>query len=194
MDACPCSWLGSCVYSAGSNAQLENDIKDSAKAFFADTKKSARDLARDDLIKVLTYQSGSAINWLEDRFGLDLSKVARLGGHSFPRTHRGGAQFPGMTITYAQMEKLEELAENDPERVQIIKKADVKKLVTGPDGDVIGVEFVHDGQTYTEHGPVVLATGGYAADFADDGLLAKHRPDTVKLPTTNGAPSPARLS
>lgn len=33
------------------------------------------------------------------RFGLDLSKVSRLGGHSFERTHRGGAQFPGMTIT-----------------------------------------------------------------------------------------------
>lgn len=27
---------------------------------------------------------------------LDLSKVSRLGGHSFERTHRGGAQFPGM--------------------------------------------------------------------------------------------------
>lgn len=34
-----------------------------------------------------------------ERFGLDLSKVSRLGGHSFERTHRGGAQFPGMTIT-----------------------------------------------------------------------------------------------
>ena len=39
------------------------------------------------------------------QFDLDLSKVARLGGHSQPRTHRGGAQFPGMMITYAQMGK-----------------------------------------------------------------------------------------
>jgi len=73
---------------------------------FADTKKSARELARDDLIKVLTYKSGDAVNWLVERFNLDLSKVSRLGGHSEKRTHRGGAQFPGMTITYALMEKV----------------------------------------------------------------------------------------
>jgi succinate dehydrogenase/fumarate reductase flavoprotein subunit len=73
---------------------------------FADTKKSARELARDDLIKVLTYKSGDAVNWLVERFQLDLSKVSRLGGHSEQRTHRGGAQFPGMTITYALMEKV----------------------------------------------------------------------------------------
>jgi len=44
------------------------------------------------LIKVLTGKSGDAVNWLQDSFGLDLSKVSRLGGHSQPRTHRGGAQ------------------------------------------------------------------------------------------------------
>lgn len=95
--------------------------------FFNDTKKSARDLARDDLIKVLTGKSGEAVNWLQEKFALDLSKVSRLGGHSQPRTHRGGAQFPGMTITYAQMEKIEDLAESDPDRVQIIRKARVTK-------------------------------------------------------------------
>lgn len=76
---------------------------------------------------MLTGRSGEAVNWLQDRFSLDLSKVSRLGGHSQPRTHRGGAQFPGMTITYAQMEKIEDLAESDPERVQIVRKARVTK-------------------------------------------------------------------
>lgn len=56
----------------------------------------ARDLARDDLIRVLTGRSGDAVNWLQNKFALDLSKVSRLGGHSQPRTHRGDAQFPGM--------------------------------------------------------------------------------------------------
>jgi hypothetical protein len=63
---------------------------------FIDIHCQARDLARDDLIRVLTGRSGDAVNWLQDKFALDLSKVARLGGHSQPRTHRGGAQFPGM--------------------------------------------------------------------------------------------------
>lgn len=154
--------------------------------FFNDTKKSARDLARDDLIQVLTGKSGEAVNWLQDKFALDLSKVSRLGGHSQPRTHRGGAQFPGMTITYAQMEKIEDLAETQPERVQIIRKARVSKLIY-ENGAVQGVEYIFQGQTHREHGPVVLATGGYAADFDDvNSLLKKHRPDLMHLPTTNG--------
>lgn len=174
------------INGAGTNTQLDQNIGDSVKAFFDDTKKSARDLARDDLIKVLTGKSGEAVNWLQDRFALDLSLVARLGGHSFPRTHRGGQQFPGMTITYAQMEALEDLAEKDPQRVQIIRKARVTKLVTDSNGAVTGVEYEHNGQTHTESGPVILSTGGYAADFSADGLLNKHRPDLMKLSTTNG--------
>lgn len=161
-------------------------IKDSAAAFFEDTKESARELARDDLIKVLTGRSGGAVDWLIEKFGLDLSQVSRLGGHSFERTHRGGAQFPGMTITYAQMEALEDLAENEPERVEIIKKATVTKLLRDADNAVIGVEYTFDGQTHQAHGTVVLATGGYAADFSKDGLLQKYRPDLMHLPTTNG--------
>ncbi|GJN93451.1 hypothetical protein Rhopal_006507-T1 [Rhodotorula paludigena] len=173
------------INGAGTKAQEKLGIKDSAAAFFADTKKSARELARDDLIEVLTGKSGDAVNWLCTRFGLDLSKVSRLGGHSFERTHRGGAQFPGMTITYALMEKLEDLAEKDPARVKWLKKANVRKLVKEGD-EIVGCEYEYQGKTHTAHGPVILATGGYAADFAKDGLLAKYRPELLPLPTTNG--------
>ncbi|GAA5938557.1 uncharacterized protein JCM15063_005353 [Sporobolomyces koalae] len=173
------------INGAGTKSQAGLGIKDSTAAFFADTKKSARELARDDLIEVLTGRSGDAVEWLINRFGLDLSKVSRLGGHSFERTHRGGAQFPGMTITVALMDKLEELAEAEPDRVKIIKKANVKQLIK--EGEkVVGVEYEYQGKRHEAHGPVVLATGGYAADFAKDGVLAKYRPELLDLPTTNG--------
>lgn len=123
---------------------------------------------------------------MQNKFGLDLSKVARLGGHSHPRTHRGNAQFPGMVITYAQMERLEDLAVSNPERVQIKKKARVIKLVKDEQASVIGVEYTHNGKTEIAYGPVILATGGYAADFTEDSLLKKHRPEYYNLPTTNG--------
>ena len=170
---------------AGTASQQDLGIQDSARVFFEDTKKSARDLARDDLIRVLTGRSADAVQWLINRFGLDLSKVSRLGGHSQPRTHRGGAQFPGMVITYAQMERLEDLFQSNPERVQIKKKARVTKLIKEGEA-VVGVEYSHDGQIHTAHGPVVIATGGYAADFTEDSLLKKYRPEFVGLPTTNG--------
>lgn len=108
-------------------------------------------------------------------------------GHSQPRTHRGhDAKFPGMAITYALMQKLEDLAEAEPERVQIIKKAKVKGL--NKEGNVVtGLKYEYDGKTQDCDGIVVLATGGYAADFfSEDSLLKKHRPDVMKLSSTNG--------
>ncbi|KAI0030292.1 fumarate reductase [Vararia minispora EC-137] len=174
------------INGAGTQTQQALGIPDSAKTFFDDTKKSARELARDDLIRVLTGRSGDAVNWLQDKFGLDLSKVARLGGHSQPRTHRGSAQFPGMVITYAQLERLEDLSESIPDRVKILKKARVTKLIKDESGTVVGVEYEFKGKIEKAYGPVILATGGYAADFTESSLLKKYRPEYYDLPTTNG--------
>ncbi|KAI9047626.1 hypothetical protein LZ554_008339 [Drepanopeziza brunnea f. sp. 'monogermtubi'] len=174
------------INGALTRTQVDSSIPDSVKQFYDDTLKSARDKARPDLIKVLTYKSAAAVEWLQDVFNLDLTLVSRLGGHSQPRTHRGhDAKFPGMAITYALMQRLEELAENEPERVQIIKKARVTAV--NKDGNKItGVTYEFDGEPYTVEGPVVLATGGYAADFTETSLLKKWRPDTFDLASTNG--------
>ncbi len=144
--------------------------------------------ARPDLIKVLTYQSGPAVHWLQDKFGLGLNRVSRLGGHSEPRTHRSDSKaFPGMEITMALMDRAEEEAKSRPERFQIIRKADVKKLIY-ENGAVKGVEYEFQGQRHQEYGPVILATGGYAADFGESGsLLKEFKPEYFDLPTTNGA-------
>ncbi len=84
------------------------------------------------------------------------------------------------------MERLEDLAVSIPERVTILKKARVVKLLKDDSGAVVGVEYTQNGKTSTIHGPVILATGGYAADFTDNSLLKKYRPDLWDLPTTNG--------
>jgi flavocytochrome c len=90
-----------------------------------------------------------------------------------------------MAITYALMQRLEELAETEPERVQIIKKARVTGL--NKEGNKInGVTYEFGGESCTVEGPVILATGGYAADFTETSLLKKHRPDTFHLSSTNG--------
>ncbi|KAL4872310.1 hypothetical protein BDV12DRAFT_162739 [Aspergillus spectabilis] len=174
------------INGALTRTQVDLGIQDSVKQFYDDTLKSARDKARPDLIKVLTYQSAAAVEWLQDVFNLDLTLVSRLGGHSQPRTHRGhDAKFPGMAITYALMQRLEELAEAEPERVQIIKKARVT-AVNKEGNTATGVTFEVDGQSKTAEGVVILATGGYAADFGDTSLLKQHRPDTFGLSSTNG--------
>jgi flavocytochrome c len=175
------------INGALTRTQVDLKIADSVKQFYDDTLKSARDKARPDLIKVLTYKSAAAVEWLQDVFNLDLTLVSRLGGHSQPRTHRGhDAKFPGMAITYALMQRFEELAESEPERVQLVKKAKVTK-VNKNGNTATGVTYEFNGEQVTVNGPVVLATGGYAADFTNDSLLKKHRPDVYDLATTNGA-------
>lgn len=91
-----------------------------------------------------------------------------------------------MAITYALMQRLEELSQSEPNRVQIVKKARVTSI--NKDANVCsGVTYELNGESHTADGIVVLATGGYAADFGNTSLLQKHRPDTVALSSTNGA-------
>eukprot|EP00301_Raphidiophrys_heterophryoidea_P018117 c3109_g1_i1.p1 GENE.c3109_g1_i1~~c3109_g1_i1.p1 ORF type:complete len:640 (+),score=180.72 c3109_g1_i1:1-1920(+) len=190
------------INGAGTRAQRVKGIPDTPEIFEADTKASAKEGYNAELVKVLTHTSGAAVEWLMDGFGLDLSLVSQLGGHTFPRTHRGKERFPGMTITYALMEKFEKAAEETPDRARMITKARVTKLIICPkSGSVTGVEYEKDGKTFTENGAVVLATGGFGADFSQDSLLhkvsqewrqlsawkdVKNLPDLMVLPTTNG--------
>jgi hypothetical protein len=72
------------INGALTRTQVDEKIADSVKQFYDDTLKSARDKARPDLIKVLTYKSAAAVEWLQDVFGLDLTLVSRLGYVSTP--------------------------------------------------------------------------------------------------------------
>ena len=67
----------------------------------------------------------------------------------------------------------------------MIKKAKVTKI--NKDGNrATGVTYLFNNEEVSVNGPVVLATGGYAADFTNDSLLKKHRPDVYDFATTNG--------
>ena len=67
------------INGALTQTQVDHKIADSVKQFYDDTLKSAREKARPDLIKVLTYKSAAAVEWLQDVFNLDLTLVSRLG-------------------------------------------------------------------------------------------------------------------
>jgi succinate dehydrogenase/fumarate reductase flavoprotein subunit len=136
------------------------------------------------LAKVLCQNSAADVDWLMDKFDLDLSLVARLGGHSQPRTHRGAERFPGMTITYALIQSIEGVAEKT-DRARVITKAEVKKLIQNGKA-VVGCEYHKAGNVIKEFGPVIFCSGGFGADFGSDSLLAQYRPDLLHLPTTNG--------
>merc|ERR1711874_327516 len=139
---------------------------------------------RPEVAKVLCANSGPDVDWLMDQFDLDLSLIARLGGHSMPRTHRGKERFPGMTITYALIQSLEKMGEMS-DKARIVTKAKVFELITN-NSMVVGCKYEKSGEVLKEFGCVILCSGGFGADFSNDSLLAKYRPDLLHLPTTNG--------
>merc|ERR1712045_342300 len=71
------------------------------------------------------------------------------------------------------------------DRARIITKARAHKLLTN-NGAVVGLIYEKGGVDTKEYGPVILASGGFGADFTQDSLLAQYRPDLLHLPTTNG--------
>jgi len=170
------------INGAETQTQKVKKVEDSVQLFTSDTLKGGA--KKPELVKVLCGNSGPDVDWLVDKFDLDMSLLARLGGHSAPRTHRGKERFPGMTITYALIQMVEKISERS-DLARIINKAKVKQLLTKA-GGVCGVIYEKKGKDFTEEGPVILATGGFGADFTDDSLLAKYRPDLLHLPTTNG--------
>lgn len=179
-------------------------------SFYADSVKSAGTAftsssvplkhAREALISVLTNESAPTIEWLTQTKGVDLSVVAQLGGHSYPRTHRGAGQTPpGASLVLTLLKQLKEspLFELDTDCLV----TSVLKSASGH--GVAGVEYTcasrpelgttDDAPTHalkmTLHGPVIFASGGFAGDTDSAGMLATYRPDLVGLPSTN-APRP----
>lgn len=170
------------INAAGTSSQRKLGIPDTPEIFEQDTLASAAEGARPNLIHALTHQSGPAVEWLMDSFGLDLSVIARLAAHSNPRTHRGKERFPGMMITYALMEKLDEIAAAGDGRARVINKAKATELIRDSKGTVIGCKYEKKGEVFEEYGPVIIATGGFGADFSKDSLLASVSDEFAKLP------------
>mmetsp|Transcript_3486 Transcript_3486/g.6939 ORF Transcript_3486/g.6939 Transcript_3486/m.6939 type:complete len:620 (-) Transcript_3486:282-2141(-) len=189
------------INGAGTNSQEKNKIPDTPEKFYEDTVRSATGIKKGalpdnawyELGKVLSYESADAVHWIQKSFGLALDATSRLGGHSFPRTHRSssGGKFPGMEITYALIEAYEKLCKEQPEKFKLINRAKANKLLTCPNsGRITGVQYEKKGQNHTVSGhAVVIATGGYGAGCLKKGsLLEKVRKDLfdMTLPTTNG--------
>lgn len=173
------------INGAGTPWQVAAGITDSQAAFYGDSVKSAgkrfnaseQIVDRHSLVTKLSAESAGAVKWLTDDIGVELSVVAMLGGHSVPRTHRGGGKLPpGAAIVLGLLEKLKA-----NENFTLTSGAEVTSLKTS-DGAVSGVHYTHDGAQKDLDGAVVFAAGGFAGDRA---LLAEHRPDLAGMPSTN---------
>lgn len=157
---------------------------DSVRSFYEDTLKSGKGLSNPALVDIMTKNSADAIHWFADNFNVDLSATARLGGHSHARTHRGSGPLPpGFAIISALSKKLQESS-----NVEIMKQCSF----TGFQKDGSKVSGIHVSCQESDVSEVsgqnvILATGGFSADFTDQAsLLKRFRPDLLDFPSTNG--------
>lgn len=168
---------------------------DSIERFEHDTIVSAAESAQPALISQLVMNSGSAVEWLRTRVGVDLSLTSQLGGHSDKRTHRPSNGMVGAEIIYGLQKAIKAFEKSG--QIQIIVDARVDRLLTADDDDVnnirrvVGVEYVkmNDPKSKPIHlnSPnVILTTGGFAADRSTGSYLDQYRPELLKMPTTAG--------
>merc|ERR1719163_1095358 len=127
------------INGAGTKTQKAKGIEDSIELFTSDTLKGGA--KKPEVAKILCGNSGADVDWLMEKFNLDLSLVARLGGHSAPRTHRGKERFPGMTITYALIQMVEKVAEKNPHIAKIVTKAKATELILNKQGACVGCVY-----------------------------------------------------
>jgi len=177
--------------SSGMNACCPNNDTnaDNTESFKADVIKSAGDSARLPLIDVLVENSASAVSWLRDRVGVDLSLMAQLGGHQHKRTHRPSNGMVGAEVIYGMQKAVKKYEKSG--KLEIMVDAEARKLIRDDVGRVIGIEVqdisdLDKASIQLKSPNVVLATGGFAADRSENSYLAKYRPELLNMPATAG--------
>jgi len=171
--------------SSGINA-LNVPGGDSEQLFESDTIKSGGGLSKPDLVHTLVSKSLDAIKFLEG-YGVDLSKVTRLGGHSVPRSRTNPV---GGNVGWSIMSVIIKKAKETP-GITVLEGYKLTDVVMGAGGQVAGVQLVKqgaDGAAAAEPEvlpaeAVILATGGFGANKA---MLEKYSPESAGLATTNG--------
>lgn len=175
------------INGAHTATQEQLKIQDTPELFFNDTKKSAKNRGSEALMEKLAQNSHLAIEWLQKNFDIKLDLLAQLGGHSVARTHRSSGKLPpGFEIVSKLSNNLKTLAEEKPDLVKIQLNSRVIDVKLNHQNEVEGVEYVDEENNHhiLKTSKVVFCSGGFS--FSKE-MLAKYAPETVNLPTTNGA-------
>jgi fumarate reductase flavoprotein subunit len=160
---------------AGSRWQREQGIDDSPEQFLDDIRAKTGGDFEERIARSLVEVSARLVEWLADDQGLELSLVEDFSypGHSALRCHT----IPGRSGRRLLEHLVRRVRRQG--RVDLVAPATLTEVVTGDDGEVVGV--VAETPNGTEEIPcrsLLLATNGFGAD---EELDSRH------LPTIAGA-------
>lgn len=165
---------------AGTKQQEEKNITDSEQVMYDDTMKGGKNLNNPELVKTLTEEAKTSVQWLTD-LGADLSDVGKLGGATNARAHRPeGGEAVGPEI----IKTLNDAAEKENVDVRVWNEA--TEIVLDKEGNVSGVKAKDkEGKEYTINTKAVLVTaGGFSANQE---MVVKYNENLKGFATTNHA-------
>ena len=163
---------------AGTQLEAELGLEDSTvENFVADTLRLGHDLADPELVRTLAEYSSDAVEWLKT-IGANFTGVKATGGcegRKYLHQPEGG-----QAVGEYLVEKLKAQAESLEIDVRVNTQATEILMDNGQAVGVIAEDAEH---IYTINaGAVVLATGGFGANFE---LMASYDPSLANAVTTN---------
>ena len=183
------------IAAAGSVFQKKQSIIDSPECMASDMKKAGLDLNHPDLVRTVTENSSSAIDWTIEEIGVTyLDQVVQLGGHSRPRTLIVKSRANvccGAVLVRKMLSKALDMG------IEIRTQAYVQTIVREAGGPVTGVT-IREAQSSPQIEPgivktigcrkgVVLASGGFASDVRFRTILNPLLDSSVETTNRRGA-------
>ena len=167
--------------------QRRKNIIDNYTIFYQDTMKSGKNI--NDPLLVSTFINGTKTlyDYYTNNFGIDITLLGQLGGHSVARTHRPTDS--NFVIGSYLISKVSQVVKNS-NKITIYYNSTLTELLKNENNnEVYGLKYKRnnestDNKIYCD--AIILTSGGYGHDFGDDGLLKEFVPEYMNFPTTNG--------
>jgi flavocytochrome c len=180
-QSCNSSLSNAGINGCSSAIQRTNGIEDKVEDFVNDIVKSGG--KKSDLSELMCMNSGRCVDWLVGKFRMNFS-LSRSGGQTCARTHKTRGRATGRSVVAAMAKFASDTASSKPDRLELITEATASKLLVQGNNEVVGIEYEKHGAIHALRGRVILCSGGFGADFnTHTSLIARYRPDLIKLPT-----------
>lgn len=172
---------GTKMQAAAAEAAEDPDVKaaiedSTVENYIADTIAGGHDINDPDLVRTMAEKSSDAIDWLES-IGAPLPTIAATGGtvHYYLHEPEDGSAV-GEFLVQFYTSKLDELG------IEVMLETEATEIIT-EDGKAVGVKAESATSNLTVNaGAVILATGGFGANFD---MLASYDPALANAVTTN---------
>jgi flavocytochrome c len=167
--------------------QKKQNISDNYTIFYYDTMKSGKYINDPSLVSTLINGTKTLYDYYTKNFGMDITLLGILGGHSVARTHRptDSNNVIGSYLIKKVSEKI-----NNIINIKILYNSKVTQLLKNENNNSIyGLKYIKVNESIENIincDAIILASGGYGHDFGDKGLLKEFAPEYMNFPTTNG--------